>query len=173
MKRYHSPGEALQAARNPDTTADELRFLATSIYDFVQLAVAEHPNTEPDVLLLLFPNVINSWNEQQRADAIARHPHAPSAAFRLLAERLPPVLNRGRNHQFGLRAGIAFCCNPNASLDDIERLLRDMRVSTEFRQMLVREATCPEVLRLLLTDRSDVVQRRAEARLREIVDHQI
>jgi hypothetical protein len=149
-------------------TAEELRVLATSIFDFVQLAVTEHPNTEPDVLLALLPSVIESWNEQQRADAIARHARTPAAAFRLLAERLPPILNRGRNHQFGLRAGIAFCCNPKTPIGDIEMLIRDTRVSTDFRQMLVREVTRLEVLHLLVTDRSIAVQKRAQARLQEL-----
>ena len=112
MRRYHSPKDYLDAARDPAASPEELRFLASSVYDFVRLAVAEHPHAEADVLVALIPQHIESWNEQRLALALARHPNTPAHGLRVLAERLPAVLNRGRGNDNGLAAGSALCNHP-------------------------------------------------------------
>ncbi|MBV9791966.1 MAG: hypothetical protein JOZ51_27520 [Chloroflexi bacterium] len=165
MRRYHSPKDYLDAARDPATSAEELRSLAGSVYDFVRYAVAEHPRTEADVLAALIPQQIESWYEQQLADALVRHPNTPAQGLRVLAGRLPPVLNRGRNHDNGLRAGIALCDNPHTPLDAIQAMLEDRHVSTDFRRMVARKTTRVDVLQFLQNDRSDVVRKYADERL--------
>jgi hypothetical protein len=112
MPRYHSPKDYLDAARSSETPPIELRALALSVYDFVVTAVAWNPNTEADILTALVPQHIESWDQQDRARAIAQHPHTPEEALRLLAERLLPILNNGRGHMLGLQAGVALCENP-------------------------------------------------------------
>jgi hypothetical protein len=169
MRRYHSPKDYLDAARDPAASPEELRFLAGSVYDFVRLAVAEHPHAEADVLVALTPQHITSWNEQRLALALARHPNTPAHGLRVLAERLPAVLNRGRGNDNGLAAGSALCNHPHTPLDAIHTMLADPRVSTDFRRKLAREATRTDVLRLLLNDQSDAVRRRAEERLRAAI----
>lgn len=169
MRRYHSPKDYLDAARDPAASPEELRFLAGSVYDFVRLAVAEHPHAGADVLVALIPQHIESWNEQRLALALARHPNIPPHGLRVLAERLPAVLNRGRGNDNGLAAGSALCNNPHTPLDAIHTMLTDPRTSTDFRRRLAREATRADVLRLLLNDQSDVARRRAQERLRALI----
>ncbi len=165
MRRYHSPKDYLDAARDPATPADELRLLASSVYDFVRLAVAEHPNTEAHVLVGLIPQRIESWHEQRLAYALARRSNMPAQALSILAERLPPLLNRGRNRGNGFQAGIALCNHPDTPIDAIQTMLAKASVSTDFRRALAREATRVDVLLLLLNDPSVVVQKRARERL--------
>ena len=142
MRRYYSPKDYLDAARNPATLADELRVLADSAYEFVRLAVAEHPHTEADTLVALIPQRIESWHEQHLAYALARHPHTPAQGLHDLAERLPTVLNRGRNHDYSLKAGVALCNNFCTPLGSIQSMLADPRVSTDVRRLVAMKTRC-------------------------------
>ncbi|MCS6839551.1 MAG: hypothetical protein RMJ54_09395 [Roseiflexaceae bacterium] len=162
MPRYHTPKEYLDAARSPETSPEELRELATSPYNFVAIAVAQHPNTEPDVLAALLPATITSWNEQALAAAIAQHPRTPVEALEILAERLAPVLDNGREHQIGFRAGVLLCCNPKTPFRAIAALLRSEIAATQFRKVVARETRRRDVLELLLHDRSETVKKRAQ-----------
>ncbi|MGB9754243.1 hypothetical protein [Roseiflexus castenholzii] len=165
MPRYHTPKEYLDAARSPETTPEELRHLAMSPYDFVAVAVAQNPNTEPDVLTALVPATVTSWNDQALAAAIAQHPHTPVEALKMLAERLTPVLDNGRNHQMGFKAGVALCCNPHTPFQGIATLLCSDRVAMQFRKVVARETRRRDVLELLVRDRSETVRRSAQKRI--------
>lgn len=168
MRFYHSPKEALDVARDPTTGPEELRRLAGSVYGFVQVAVAHHPAVEPAVLLALVPPQIVTAHEQELAAAIAAHPSAPSEALSQIAARLPPVLNRGRNTYWGNRAGIAVCRHRATPIAALEALLSDPQVTSHVRRRIATATTRPDVLALLLRDRSSVVSRRAARRQREI-----
>jgi len=165
MPKYHSPKEYLDAARSLETSPTELRALAQSVYDFVVTAVAWNPNTEADVLSTLVPERIVSWDEQDRARAIAQHPHTPEETLGLLAERLLPMLNKGRGHILGLQAGVALCENPKTPWSAIQAIFQDQRVSTDFRKHVVRETQRHDLLELLLNDRSEVIRQRARRRV--------
>ena len=165
MVKYHSPKDYLDAARSPATSPEELRVLRHSIYDFVITAVAWNPNTEADVLHTLVAEDINSWDEQDRAYAIAQHPHATTETLALLAERLIPLLNRGRNRTLALQAGLALCANPKTPWSAIHSICNDHRVSTDFRKRLARATQRRDILELLGADRSDVVRHHAHQRI--------
>jgi len=167
MPKYHSPKEYLDVARSPETSPRELRILAQSAYDFVLTAVAWNPNTEADVLTTLIPQHIESWDEQDRARAIAQHPHTPEETLDMLAERLFPILNKGRGHTLGLQAGVALCENPKTPWSAIQAIFQDHRVSTDFRKLVVHGTQRRELLELLLHDRSEVIRRRARQRVED------
>ncbi|MFQ3684780.1 hypothetical protein [Roseiflexus sp.] len=162
MPRYRTPKEYLDAARSPETSSEELRALARSPYDFVATAVAQHPNTEPDVLAALAPVTITSWNEQALAAAIAHHPCTPVEALEMLAERLAPVLDNGRDHHMGFKAGVLLCCNPKTPVQAIATLLHSERVAMQFRKVVARETRRRDVLNLLLNDSSETVRKQAQ-----------
>lgn len=168
MPRYHTPKEYLDAARSPETSPEELRELATSPYDFVAVAVAQHPNTEPDVLAALLPVTITSWNEQALAAAIAQHPRTPVDALEMLVERLAPVLDNGREHQMGFKAGVLLCCNPQTPFQSIATLLRSERIAMQFRKVVARETRRRDVLELLLNDRSEIVRQMAQKSIKTL-----
>ncbi|WP_448543285.1 hypothetical protein [Roseiflexus sp.] len=165
MPRYHTPKEYLDAARSPETSSEELRDLATSPYDFVAIAVAQHPNTESDVLAALVPATIRSWNDQSLAVAIAQHPRTPIDVLETLAERLAPVLDNGRDNHMGFKAGVVLCCNPKTPLQCIATLLHSESVAMQFRKVVARETPRRDVLELLLNDRSETVRKQAQKRL--------
>lgn len=168
MRPYHSPKEALDAARDPAIGPEELRRLASSVYGFVQVAVARHPAVEPAVLLALVPQQITTHHEQELAAAIAAHPSAPPEVLAQIAARLPPVLNRGRNTYWGNQAGLGVCRHPATPIAALETLLRDRRVTSHVRRRIASATTRRDVLALLLRDPSTVVRRRAARRQREL-----
>ncbi len=159
MPRYHTPKEYLDAARSWATSPAELRALAKAPYSFVVTAVARNPHTETDVLAALIPTVIVSWHEQELAAAIAQHPHTSADALATLAERLLPILDNGRGHQVGFKAGVLLCCNPMTPIQAIATLLRSEHVAMPFRKVVARETHRQDVLEILLTDRSETVRR--------------
>ncbi len=171
MPRYHTPKEYLDAARSPETSSEELRMLAGSPYDFVAIAVAQHPNTEPDVLAALVPATITSWNEQALAAAIAHHPRTPVEALEMLAERLAPALDNGREHHMGFKAGVLLCCNPTTPFQAIATLLYSGRVAMQFRKVVARETRRRDVLNLLLNDSSETVRQRAQKSIEALASH--
>ncbi|MHC4259850.1 MAG: hypothetical protein ACYSTF_05500, partial [Planctomycetota bacterium] len=145
-----------------DTSPEQLRELAKVCHSFVQTAVARNPNTESDVLSSLMPDKIQSYNEQELADAIAQHLNTPVDVLRILAERLVPVLDNGRNHQLGFKAGVLLCTNPRTPIKAIEVMLRPECASMQFRKVVARETKRRDVLEILLNDRSETVRARAQ-----------
>jgi hypothetical protein len=162
MPRYHSPKDYLDAANSPETPSAELRELAKVPYDFVVTAVARNPNTEPDILASLVPTHIETWNEQERAAAVAQHFNTPVETLNLLAKALEPLLDNGRGHQMGFQAGMLLCCNPKTPIETISALLQPGCVSMQFRKVVAREARRRDVLRILLSDPSETVRKRAQ-----------
>src|SRR4051794_4855989 len=92
MSKYHGPKEQLDAARSLDTPSDELESLAKSEYNFVCIAVAEHPNTESHVLVELFPQDLQSDANQYMAVALARNSKIVAADLARLADMVMPLL---------------------------------------------------------------------------------
>ncbi len=162
MPRYHTPKEYLDAARSPATSPAELRALAKAPYSFVLTAVARNPHTESSVLTTLIPTVIKSWNDQELAAAIACHPHTTADALATLARRLIPMLDNGRGHQVGFKAGVLLCCNPMTPIHAIATLLHSEHVAMQFRKVVARETRRQDVLAILLADRSETVRRQAQ-----------
>ncbi len=167
-KRYHSPKDYLDAAKLPETSSSELEILAKSEYDFVQIAVARHPHVTPEILASLVPAKVESWNEQELSAALAQNPKTPTESLSELAERLIPVLNHGRGNDNGLRAGVNLCCNPNAPMDVIQKVLNPDEVAVHLRKVVARESQRKDVLNLLLGDRSEVVRKRAHENLEKV-----
>ncbi len=169
MPKYHSPKDYLNAANSPNTSSAELRELAKAPYDFVATAVARNPNTESDILASLIPMHVETWNEQERAAAVAQHPNTPVETLSLLAKALEPLLDNGRGHQMGFQAGVQLCCNPKTPIETISILLQPKHVSMQFRKVVAREARRRDVLQILLSDPSETVRKRAQKSI-EILD---
>ena len=159
--KYHSPKEYQDAAKSPETPASELAFLAKSEYNFVRLAVAQNPNVTAEILASLVPDKLDSWNEQDIARALTRNKKTSLETLSLLAEKLIPVLDSGRDNDLGLEAGIYLCNNPNTPFEAIEKIMASEKASTLFRRKVASKSRRKDVLELLLTDRSEAVRKRA------------
>jgi len=168
MNKYHSPKEQLDAARSPEASIEELQILAASVYDFVRVAVANNPNATPQVLNSMLPEKINSWNEQDLASSLAKHEKTSPATLSVLAEKLLPVMNNARGNDRGFRAGVSLCCNPNTPSEAVQRILCDPIVATQIRKMVAKETRREDALRILLTDRSEAVRKKAQANLSKL-----
>jgi hypothetical protein len=159
-KKYLSPKEYLDAAKSELTPVSELAYLANSEYNFVKLAVAENPNTTEEILSSLVPGTLESWNEQEIAASLTQNSKTGSETLRILAEKLTPVLNGGRNNDMAFKAGVSLCCNPKTPIDAIQSVLVCDKVSTLFRRKAARETSREDVLKLLLNDKSEAVRKR-------------
>jgi hypothetical protein len=167
-KKYHSPKEYQDAAKSSETPASELALLAKSEYNFVRLAVAQNSNVTPEILASLVPNNLDSWNEQEIARALTQNLKTLPETLALLAEKLAPFLDNGRNNDYALEAGIYLCNNPNTPFEAIERIMASEDVSTLFRRKVVSKSRRQDVLELLLSDRSEAVRKRAANNLKSL-----
>jgi hypothetical protein len=162
MAKYHLPKDYMDTARSLETSPEELEFLARNApYEFILREVAGNPNTPPDVLLSLVPDVLNLFVRHEIAFALAGNPSTPVTALSLLAERLVPFLDNGRGNFMAFRAGIVLCSNPKTPIETIRNVLHPVKVSMQFRKVVARETTRSDVMELLLEDRSEKVRRRA------------
>ncbi len=160
-RKYHSPKEYQDAAKSLETPASELAFLARSEYNFVRLAVALNPNVTAEILSSLVPINLEHWNEQDIARALTQNSKTLPETLNLLAEKLIPVLNNGRDNDLGLEAGIYLCNNPSTPFETIENIMASDKVATLFRRKVASKSLRQDVLELLLTDRSEAVRKRA------------
>jgi hypothetical protein len=165
MSNYHTPREFQDAAKSLDTSPAELRELAKASWDFVRVAVAGNPNTDTDVLLTLIPRKFISWNDQLFAVALVQNPNSSEEVLEILAQRLAPVLDNGRNHQVGFEAGVLLCSHPTVSIKLITSMLYSEHVAMQFRKVVARETQRRDVLEILLVDRSETVRRHAQRRI--------
>jgi hypothetical protein len=162
-RRFHGPRDYLDAARAADATSEELAVLARSEYDFVRLAVAEHPASTAAVLQLLVPESSETWNDQALLLALAAHPNSPLDVLEQVAQRVPSTLHN-RDRPLGFAAGIELFKRADTPLSLLFTLLEDEQVTTEFRKVAARETTRGEVVEVLLADRSERVRRAAARR---------
>jgi hypothetical protein len=162
LAKYHSPKDYLEDAKSPETSPAELRELAKASYSFFLTAVANNPNTESDVLIGLIPEKIESSNEQLLATAIVHNPNTSADALEILAERLVPVLDNGRDHRFGFEAGISLCINSLTPIRAISAMLYSEQVAMQFCKVVARETRRRDVLEILLADRSEKVRKQAQ-----------
>ena len=160
-RKYHSPKEYQDAARSPETSASELSYLAKSVYGFVQLAVAQNPNVTTEILTSLIPLNLDDWNEQDLARALTQNQKTSPEALALLAQKLVPFLDNGRNNDKALEAGIYLCNNPNTPFEVIEKVMASNKVATLFRRKVASKSKRQDVLESLLSDRSEAVRKRA------------
>ena len=161
MPRYHGPKEQLDAARSSEASAAELSVLAESAYSFVQTAVAEHPNTEPQVLAELTPINLQASSDQYIAAALAKNENTPPLALTRLTILVIPFLDNGRGHHEHFEIGVALCSNSNTPDEAITILLEPHQTSPTFRKVVARETKREDVLRALLLDRSQAVRTQA------------
>jgi hypothetical protein len=75
------PKKASDAARDPATTANDLRGLARSEYGFVRESVARHRNTDPEILSSLVPQDLKSDANRSIAGALAHNEATPAEAL--------------------------------------------------------------------------------------------
>jgi hypothetical protein len=167
-RKYHSPKEYQDAAKSPETPASELAFLAKSEYSFVRLEVAQNPNSTAEILASLVPDKLDSWNKQDLARVLTLNLKTPPETLFLLAEKLIPVLDSGRNNDNVPKAGINLCNNPNTPFEAIEKIMASEKVSTLFRRAAATKSQRKDVLDLLLTDRSEAVRKRAANNLESL-----
>ena len=162
-ERFHGPRDYLDAARRPVATGEDLRALASSVYDFVRLAVAEHEAAPPDVLAERMPIVVLTWNDQDMLLRLARNNSTPTEALVRIGALIPPMLHV-RDAQQAFAAGVALFQRVDAPQGTLETLLADPSTTTEFRKVVARETVRSDVLQLLRADRSERVRRAAERR---------
>src|ERR1700712_4358427 len=93
MRKYHSPNDYVQAAHSPETSTEELRYLATSQYSFVRAEVARNPKTEADVLISLMPTKLDGDANLSLALAIISNAHVPLVALKALAKQMIHIPN--------------------------------------------------------------------------------
>lgn len=167
MKKYHSPREYQDAAKSPDTLPEELQNLIHCEYDFVWTAVAKNPNVTPEILTELVSTEFDSWTTRELAAVLAASDKLSASALDLLADRLAPLMNKGRDNEMGFRAGINICDNPKTPFESITRALNRPTTSTQIRKAIARETCRKDVLEFLLTDRSQAVRKLAETSLRK------
>ncbi|MHC4741783.1 MAG: hypothetical protein ACYS8Z_07730 [Planctomycetota bacterium] len=187
MGKYHGPKEYLEAAKSPDATLEELRELAKSPYDFVRVAVvrhpkcdmdllrelakssygsvrvaiARHPKCDMDLLLSLIPeNLDKSW-DQELAIIVIENPNTPSEVLSSLAELFMGFVYSHAEDHGRFQGALSLCCDRRIPIDDIARLLQGERTSKHFRRIVARETRRRDVLDILLSDRSEIVRRRA------------
>ena len=166
--KYHSPKEYQDAAKSEETLASELAYLAKSEYGFVWLAVAQNPNVTAEILASLVPDILDDWNEQDLARVLTQNLKTSSETLSLLAEKLVPFLNSGRDNDNALEAGINLCNNPNTPFEAIEKIMASEKASTLFRRKVASKSRRQDVLELLLTDRSEAVRKRAANNLENL-----
>lgn len=162
-RSFHGPRDYLEAAQDPNATADDLRLLARSVYVFVRIAVANHPATPDDVLGDLLPDPVESWNDQELLLALAKHQRTPLVPLTRIAEMLPELLH-ARDARVSFAAGVALFGRDDVPSQVLVRLLEDSRVTTQFRKVVARETTRQDIREVLMTDRSEHVRRAAERR---------
>jgi hypothetical protein len=161
LPKFHSPKEYLDLARSPAATAEQLRALAASPYDFVLEAVAGNRSTPPDVLAALTPERLDGWNDSSRLLALIRNPTTPTVVLEAAPELILPRLH-ARDDQRAFEAGVALAQRPGTPEDRLVALVEDPRATTEFRKVVARETIHSALRERLLSDRSDRVRRAAE-----------
>ncbi len=95
------------------------------------------------------------------AGAIIQNPKTTSETLALLAEKLIPVLDNGRDNDRGLEAGIFLCNNPNTPIEAIVKIMASDKTAILFRRKAASKTRRQDVLELLLKDRSEAVRKRA------------
>jgi hypothetical protein len=164
-RKYHGPKDYLDAAKSLETSAEELKYLAKSEYDFVKTAVARNPNSSEEVLELLLPTNLESWTQQELASAIAGNIITSPQTLKDLANDLIPFLNNGRGNNMAFEAGINLCCNSNTPIEAIQTVLTSEKTATQFRKSVAGKTNRRDVLNFLITDRSEAVKKRVLSRI--------
>lgn len=168
MKRFRGPKEQLDAARSPDRSADELDVLAESQYNFVQTAVAEHPNTKGGTLAELVPMSLEGGAEQYLGAALARNANTPNYALERLGSSVAPYLRNERGQHVCFEIGVALSCHPQTPIEVLKILVSEEQSATVFRKVVARETRREDVLKILERDRSEAVRKQAAITLREL-----
>lgn len=164
---YQTPVDYLNAARTTGSS-NELEFLAASQYDFVRLAVAENSSVTPPILLELVPENFATWNEQELAGAIAANTKVPIEALKKIAIGLRPYLNRARGNDMAGEAILRLCDNPAVPLEIVKVAIDPRETSPRIRKKIANNCSRKDVLELLSTDPSTVVQSRAAQALSQL-----
>ena len=162
-RRFHGPKDYVDAARDPATTPVELRELARAPYDFVHLAVAQHPSAPTDLLDQLLPSSPSTWNDTEMLLALATHPHSSSRLLTKIGNAIPELLHV-RDRPLAFEVGIALSTRSDTPHQVLTDLLTSHRTTTEFRKVIARETTRDDVIRLLRDDPSERVRRAIERR---------
>ena len=94
-RRFHSPRDYLDAARSPEADKDLLAGLATTPYDFVHDAIAQHPHATAAILLAVVPRELRNWGHHSLLRKIIAHPAADEAVLALAHTRVAEALTSG------------------------------------------------------------------------------
>ena len=166
MTRFDGPKAALMAAQSPDASAELLDELAASEYPFVRAAVASHTATRPETLRILMPVDLLDDRAAAIARALARNPQTPADALRTLGAYILPQLGEPRDRPWAFDLGVSLCANPATPSETVQAIIGSPRALQQFRKVVARETSRPDVLDVLRSDRSEVVR----APLRRIGD---
>lgn len=158
---FHGPKDYLDAAKNPDATAEQLHDLAQTRWSFVDLAIASHETATPETLRHLLAKAdFNAYSGSELLLAIASNPSAPADVLILVSEHVPELLHK-RDRQNAFAAGVALSLRQDTPLDALAELLTHDQVTTEFRKVVARETNRPDVLTILAADQSERVRNAA------------
>lgn len=86
-RRFHTPADYRDAARDPDTDVQTLCYLARCPYPFVWQALASNPRTPAHVLDGLCTQRDSAWNDGRLLRLLAEHPNSDrEVLLKVLAE---------------------------------------------------------------------------------------
>lgn len=160
MPRFHGPKDYLDLARSPHATAEQLRELARSPYNFVIEAVAGHPATPADTLASIVPPEPQTGKDNAILLALVRNPNTPVEVLRRVPELVLPQL-ANRNEHYSFEAAVALAERDDTPDDVLVALVSDPRAFTEFRKVIARQTTHDMLRERLQSDRSEKVRRAA------------
>ena len=141
----------------------ELDELAGAPWEFVWLEVAKNLHAGPETLSRLVPAQAESWADQDRIAALAENPITRPEDLGRCVRLLIGYLDGGRPVN-AFRAGVALARNPLTPFGELKALLRHSKTGIEFRKVVARETSRPDVLLELANDPSPRVRGHAERR---------
>ena len=134
----HSPRDYLDLARSDGASAETLRILADSPYDFVLEAVAANPSSPPDVLLRLVPPAVDSWNESSRLRALAENPSSDEAVLLAVVEGVRRALTASRRRGHPYEVAFRLVNRAEVPVSVLRKLGEQPGASARFRRRLSR-----------------------------------
>ena len=173
------PTDDLKLARSTEATSDQLRELSMSGDPEVRLAVAANPKAGYFILYRLVPSKIESDFDDQMLALLAVHPQIRHAWIDGLPGLLRGRLDGAPEHRLSFQTAVRLCSRPDVPGARLAELVNDKDTGLEFKELIARTCTRPDLLGVLAADESPEVRTAVAAnpcrpatefRLRVLVD---
>jgi hypothetical protein len=109
----------------------------------------------------MVPMSIKSSYYLDLAATLARNSNTPDYALLRIAERVTGAFERQLDQAKCFQVSVALCCNPHTPFVAITTLLAQNQCEIELRKLVAQETKRQDVLRLLQSDRSELVRKQA------------